>query len=87
MLSVVSDQLSEAFRAEPQITDNRQLTTFLYYIVNLTPTTARRDADGKPIPIADAESAGQLAALTRNAMSARSTSSVTYRVFIVIDGP
>ncbi len=31
------------------------------------PTTARRDASGKPIPIADAESAAQLAALTRNA--------------------
>jgi hypothetical protein len=31
------------------------------------PTTARRDAAGKPIPIADPESAQQLAALTRNA--------------------
>ncbi len=31
------------------------------------PTTARRDAAGQPIPIADLESAQQLAALTRNA--------------------
>ncbi len=31
------------------------------------PTTARRDAAGRPIPIADADSALQLAALTRNA--------------------
>ncbi|MDP9057451.1 MAG: 3-isopropylmalate dehydratase large subunit [Pseudomonadota bacterium] len=30
------------------------------------PTTARRDAAGRPIPIADLESATQLAALTRN---------------------
>jgi len=31
------------------------------------PTTARRDAAGQPIPIADAESVAQLAALARNA--------------------
>ncbi|MDE2303350.1 MAG: 3-isopropylmalate dehydratase large subunit [Sphingomonadales bacterium] len=31
------------------------------------PTTARRDAAGQPVPIADPESATQLAALTRNA--------------------
>ena len=31
------------------------------------PTTARRDAAGKPVPIADAESAQQLEALNRNA--------------------
>jgi len=31
------------------------------------PTTARLDAEGRPVPIADAESANQLAALERNA--------------------
>ncbi len=62
---VTSPQAFEALRVAGRKVRRPDLT--LAVPDHNLPTTARRDAAGKPIPIADAESAAQLDALTRNA--------------------
>ncbi len=62
---VTSPQAFAALRAEGRTVRRPDLT--LAVPDHNLPTTARRDAAGNPVPIADAESAAQLAALTRNA--------------------
>ncbi|MCK9542206.1 MAG: 3-isopropylmalate dehydratase large subunit [Novosphingobium sp.] len=62
---VTSPQAFEALRVAGRKVRRPDLT--LAVPDHNLPTTARRDAEGKPIPIADAESAQQLAALKRNA--------------------
>ena len=62
---VTSPQAFEALRVAGRKVRRPDLT--LAVPDHNLPTTARRDAKGQPIPIADAESAAQLAALTRNA--------------------
>ncbi|WP_423142349.1 3-isopropylmalate dehydratase large subunit [Parablastomonas sp. CN1-191] len=62
---VTSPQAFEALRANGRTVRRPDLT--LAVPDHNLPTTARRDAAGLPIPIADAESANQLAALGRNA--------------------
>jgi len=61
---VTSPQAFEGLRVAGRRVRRPQLT--LAVPDHNLPTTARRDAQGQPIPIADAESAAQLAALTRN---------------------
>jgi len=61
---VTSPQAFEGLRAAGRRVRRPDLT--LAVPDHNLPTTARLDAAGRPIPIADAESAGQLAALTRN---------------------
>jgi 3-isopropylmalate/(R)-2-methylmalate dehydratase large subunit len=62
---VTSPQAFEALRVAGRKVRRPDLT--LAVPDHNLPTTARRDAAGRPIPIADAESAQQLAALSRNA--------------------
>ena len=62
---VTSPQAFEALRASGRKVRRPDLT--LAVPDHNLPTTPRRDAAGKPIPIADPESAQQLEALTRNA--------------------
>ncbi|MBS0475091.1 MAG: 3-isopropylmalate dehydratase large subunit [Proteobacteria bacterium] len=62
---VTSPQAFEALRASGRTVRRPDLT--LAVPDHNLPTTARRDAAGRPIPIADVESAQQLAALERNA--------------------
>ncbi len=62
---VTSPQAFEALRVAGRTVRRPDLT--LAVPDHNLPTTARRDAAGKPIPIADKESAQQLDALTRNA--------------------
>lgn len=62
---VTSPQAFEALRAAGRKVRRPDLT--LAVPDHNLPTTARRDAAGQPIPIADPESAQQLAALERNA--------------------
>ena len=62
---VTSPQAFEALRVAGRKVRRPDLT--LAVPDHNLPTTARRDANGLPIPIKDAESAAQLAALTRNA--------------------
>jgi 3-isopropylmalate/(R)-2-methylmalate dehydratase large subunit len=62
---VTSPQAFEALRLAGRTVRRPDLT--LAVPDHNLPTTARRDAAGQPIPIADLESAQQLAALTRNA--------------------
>ena len=61
---VTSPQAFEALRVSGRKVRRPDLT--LAVPDHNLPTTARRDAAGRPIPIADVESAQQLAALTRN---------------------
>jgi 3-isopropylmalate/(R)-2-methylmalate dehydratase large subunit len=62
---VTSPQAFEALRSAGRTVRRPDLT--LAVPDHNLPTTARRDAAGQPIPIADPESAQQLAALERNA--------------------
>ena len=62
---VTSPQAFEALRVAGRKVRRPDLT--LAVPDHNLPTTARRDSAGQPIPIADVESAAQLAALTRNA--------------------
>jgi len=62
---VTSPQAFEALRVSGRKVRRPDLT--LAVPDHNLPTTARRDAAGQPVPIADAESAQQLAALERNA--------------------
>ena len=62
---VTSPQAFEALRVAGRKVRRPDLT--LAVPDHNLPTTPRRDAEGQPIPIADVESAAQLAALTRNA--------------------
>jgi 3-isopropylmalate/(R)-2-methylmalate dehydratase large subunit len=62
---VTSPQAFEALRVAGRTVRRPDLT--LAVPDHNLPTTPRRDAAGRPIPIADAESAQQLAALSRNA--------------------
>ncbi len=62
---VTSPQAFEALRQSGRTVRRPDLT--LAVPDHNLPTTARRDAGGQPIPIADLESAQQLAALARNA--------------------
>ena len=62
---VTSPQAFEALRVKGRTVRHPELT--LAVPDHNLPTTARRDADGKRIPIADKESREQLAALERNA--------------------
>ncbi len=62
---VTSPQAFEALRVSGRTVRRPDLT--LAVPDHNLPTTARRDGAGQPIPIADPESAQQLAALTRNA--------------------
>ncbi|WP_068074380.1 3-isopropylmalate dehydratase large subunit [Novosphingobium lentum] len=62
---VTSPQAFEALRTSGRTVRRPDLT--LAVPDHNLPTTARLDAAGNPLPIADAESAAQLAALTRNA--------------------
>ncbi|MDE2405916.1 MAG: 3-isopropylmalate dehydratase large subunit [Sphingomonadales bacterium] len=62
---VTSPQAFEALRVSGRKVRRPDLT--LAVPDHNLPTTARRDAAGQPIPIADPESAQQLAALSRNA--------------------
>lgn len=62
---VTSPQAFEALRANGRTVRRPDLT--LAVPDHNLPTTARLDAAGNPIPIADAESAAQLAALEKNA--------------------
>ena len=62
---VTSPQAFEALRVAGRTVRRPDLT--LAVPDHNLPTTARRDAGGEPIAIADAESATQLAALERNA--------------------
>ncbi|HQN53987.1 MAG TPA: aconitase family protein, partial [Novosphingobium sp.] len=62
---VTSPQAFEALRVSGRKVRRPDLT--LAVPDHNLPTTARRDAAGQPIPIADPESAQQLEALTRNA--------------------